>query len=475
MSISGNLVHGEIKGKIREIESESEHAASQLYKIEQDITVLTVEREDHYCSLAAHYLPELDAEAVRFTLREIREDVERVFREKQERRIDLEKLMKENRKKNCRLEEEIDATTTQIEQQAQERDKTVKAIAEDLQKDGKYTQMDEEAKKAEARLQQNNQRISEVEEEARRKLPAFEQNKLFSYLLRTGYGTFQYEGSGLRKRLDSWAAGKVNFTENKKCYDFLKSMPEMMKQEVARRQEELDRIVSDLKRIESRTEKQQGLPEIVARAEKLMTQRQDLIEKDKKQDEQHASYAREREEIDSKKDPYHVRAIEKIKTFLKGEQIADLKSRAKQTEGTEDDKIADRIGYIDLEIRELKDKAKGVRAERDVLATKLDDVRKIEKRFRERDYEGSYSSFSDGFNVTHLLVAYMLGTMSKSDIDRKIDSSQSTRTPRYHSSSDYSSSDRSSGSSSHSSSSFGSFSSGGGFGGGGGFSSGHGF
>lgn len=383
--------------------------------------------------------------------------------------------MKENRERNHKLEEEIDIATTQIEQQAQERDKTLQLIGGGLQKDKDYLQRDEEAKKSEARLQQYKKRVEEVEEEASKKLPAFEQNKIFSYLLRVDYGTTQYNRQGLRKRLDSWVAEKVNFSENKKCYDFLKSMPEMMKQEVARRQEELDKVVSEMEEIESRVEKQHGLPEIVARAEKLMNQRQTSIEKDKREDEQYATYVREREEIDSKKDPYHLQAVQKIKGFLEGEQIADLKTRARQTKGTEDDKLVDRIDNIDTKIQELKDKAKYVRTERDATATRLDGLRKIEKRFRSRDYEGSYSSFSDGFDVNTLLIGYMFGKITSSDINKQIDSSQHTRTPSYHSSSDYSSSHESSHSSSSGFGGFGSFSSGGGFGGGGGFSSGRGF
>ena len=277
MSISGSSVHKKIKEKIQKVESQSEELVSQLYQTEQNLTNLTAERENCYISLAAHYLPELDSQAIQTTLKEVREDVERVFREKQERRSTIEGLMKDNRKKNHKLEEEIDTVTEQIEQQAQNRDKTLKLISEDLQKDANYTQRDEEAKKAEARLQQHKKRVEEVEGESSKKLPTFEKSKIFSYFLRNGYGTTEYQRRGLRKRLDSWAAEKINFDENKKCYDFLKSMPEMMKQEVARRQEELDHVVSEMEGIESDVEKRHGLPKIVARAEKLMNKRQKPI------------------------------------------------------------------------------------------------------------------------------------------------------------------------------------------------------
>ena len=197
MSISGSSVHKKIKQKISEVESQSEDLASQLYRVEEKLTNLTAEREESYGSLATHYLPELDAQTVQFTLRQVRGEIERVFREKQDRRSTLEKLMKENRDENHKFEEELDGITEQIEQQVQERDKALGLISKDLQKNTNYTQRDEEAKKAEGRLQGYKKRVEEIEKEAERKLPAFEKNKIFSYLLRSNYGTAQYTRSGL--------------------------------------------------------------------------------------------------------------------------------------------------------------------------------------------------------------------------------------------------------------------------------------
>lgn len=470
--IKGSSVHQKIKTKIGEVETQANKFASQIYTIEAGIEKLTAERENCYAVLAENYLPEFDAKAVKTTLKEMSDEIESIFREKQERRSTIEKLMKDNKERNNNLESEIDKTTTQIETHTQERDKILAVINDELSKDADYTKIDNEAKKAQTRLQQDQKRVAEVETEAREKIPAFENNKIFSYLIKINYETSSYQQNGFRKKLDSWVAKKIDFSENKKRYDFLKSMPEMMKQEVARRQEELDNIVREMEAIEFRLEKKRGLPEILARANALMNQRQSLIEKDKKLDEQYAAYGKEREQIDNKKDPYYVDAMQKIKEFLKGEQITDLKSRAKKTKGTEDDKKVERIESIDTEIREIKDRAKSAKKERDSYATNLDGLRKVEKRFRSLDYEGSYSYFPDNFNIDDIIAGFLLGRISSSDINSKIDSSQTTRRQTYHSSSSYSSSRSSSRSSGFGGS--GGFSSGGGFGGGG-FSSGKGF
>ena len=474
MSISGSSIHKKIKTQINEVEEQSEILERELYQIEKTLTSLTAKREDCYVHLAFHYLPELDAKAVQSTLREVRMEVEGVFKEKQEKRNDLERLMKENRKTNKKLEEKLEITTTQITQLSQQRDNTAELIFQDLQKNAKYAQINQEAKKSEARLQQNKNRIEEIERESEKKLPAFEQNKLFSYLIKVDYGTIQYQRNGLRKRLDSWVAEKVDFDKNKKCYDFLKSMPELMKQEVERKQKELDAVVAEMKGIESEAEKEHGLPKIISQAEKLIAQKKELIVQDKEQDAQYAVYTKYREEIDGKKDSYHLQAVQHIKDFLKGQQIVDLKTMARQTRGTEDDVLVDEIEGIDTKVRELKDKSKSVKSERNILSKRLEGIKDIDQRFRSKNYDGGRSTFKSGFDIDELLTGYVLGQRTTGDINSEIDHYQhTTPAPTYRSSSDYHSSDYSSGSG-YSSPSSDSFSSGGGFSGGG-FSSGSGF
>lgn len=470
MSTKGKKVYEEIKEKMQELEAQSQAAASQIYGFEQRLNNLSTEREDCYVLLATNYLPELDAKNVQNTLREVRKNVERIFTEKQEKRKNLEGLMDENRKGNQELEREIDSNTNQIDHLSQERDKILGRVSEDLQKDKDYSQKDEKAKKAEARLQQDKRRVQEVEMESERKLPAFERNNLFNYLIRNGYGTAQYQGRELKKRLDAWVAGKVKFEANKECYNFLKSMPEFMRLEVERRQEELDEIVSEMVKMERSAEEQYGLPKIVVQAEKLISRRKILVTRDKEQDEQHASYLKERGEMDGKKDPYHIQAVQRIKQYLKGEEIADLKSRAMQTKGGEDDKLVYRIEEIDREVREIKDRVKKEKSERDAVSANLGKIMKIEKEFKERGYDRSNSSFSSGFDINNLLTGYLLGRMTSDEVSGNIASSyhREEESRSHYSSSSYSSS------SGYDSDSSSSFSSGGGFGGGG-FSSGSGF
>lgn len=100
MATKGSSVHRTLKEKIQEMETQSEKSASRIYGFEKKLTGLGEERENCYVSLATNYLPELDAKAVQNTLREVRKNVEEVFRQKQKRRSDLEQLMKENRNEN---------------------------------------------------------------------------------------------------------------------------------------------------------------------------------------------------------------------------------------------------------------------------------------------------------------------------------------------------------------------------------------
>src|SRR3990170_75844 len=93
---SGSSVYDEISSKISELESKVNTLNRNIYDSENDIDQLTNERERCYIKLAEVYLPDLDAQSVKQTLKEVQRDVEKIFQQKQERRKELDNLMQQS-------------------------------------------------------------------------------------------------------------------------------------------------------------------------------------------------------------------------------------------------------------------------------------------------------------------------------------------------------------------------------------------
>lgn len=470
MSISGSSVNSKIKDQINETENGHEKLSSKIYDYEKKITGLMEEREETYSKLAVIYLPEIDAESVKKTLKEVQKEVQAIFEEKQERRKKVEELMQASKENKNGIEAKFDDVTKELKTTAAEHDKVKEAVMKECKDVPKYKDTILQADKAEERLRQNKTRVVEVKNEAEEKLPAYENNKLFSYLLGRNYGDNGYAGNMITKKLDGFVAKVINYDEAKKNYDFLKSMPELMKEEVKARQKELDSLVKNLQEMESKVGSKYGLQKIISEGISLFKERKKIGEEIEKLDEEYKKYLAERKEIDNTKGGYHQTAIKKLKEYLKSESIADLKEKAKATSGTEDDKAVYRIEEIDTEIRDFKDKSKDAKKERDDMGEKLEKLKDMYKKYSNNNYDSSNSNFKSGFDINNLLILYMAGQMSHDDVWNDIKDHQEFEHHSSYSSSSYSSS-------SHDSSSGfggGGFSGGGGFGGGG-FSSGGGF
>src|SRR3989338_9421674 len=129
MTISGSSVHSDIESKIGEVQRKQGRAEKALDNCGSRIEPLAQEREDTFVNLALTYLPELEAQAISSTLREVRGEVQRVFAAKQERRSRVEEDMSSLEGKRETVQGKIDDTATRLNSLAKERDRLVGIVA----------------------------------------------------------------------------------------------------------------------------------------------------------------------------------------------------------------------------------------------------------------------------------------------------------------------------------------------------------
>ena len=92
--------------------------------------------------------------------------------------------------------------------------------------------------------------MAEIRAEAQEKLPSYDKNRLFRYLLDRDYGKPEYKKKGWTRRLDRWVAKLIDYQGARRSYDFLRVTPELMAAEVARRREQFNVLMEQVERIE---------------------------------------------------------------------------------------------------------------------------------------------------------------------------------------------------------------------------------
>ena len=476
---SGREVYRVIEEQVREKESGSSALRARIETQQAKIRALSEQQEELYANLATSYLPAMDANSVKNTLREMRAEVQRIFDHKNKRRAELESLLSDTNDRRAKFTDRLHEIDKELEDKAQERDKIRADVNAELQANSNYIELKPHADQAQARLEQNKRRAQTFEEEANKKLAAYESDPLFMYLVRQQFGTDNQRGNRVVRFVDEIIARRVNYRTNKANYDFLKAMPDLMQAKVDEQQHELDGVVKQLAAMEEKAAAKYHLPLIMEEGAALGNTRQNLMQTIGQLDQQYTGFDKERSELDTTKGTYHREAIERLTSFLKGQDIVDLRTRAKMTPDPTDDGFVDKIDNLAQSIADVKKTIKGHMEQQSSYTAHLQILRKLEQEFTSRDWESSRSRFGSDFDIMPLLIGYLAGQSSHAEVIRQMDEHQHFA-PRqtYSSSSSYSSSHGSS--SSHSSSSsddggWSSSSSGGCGGGDSGFSSGGGF
>jgi len=418
---SGKSVRDSISVQIRSLEQDHEQHSRGLYDVQAQITTLTDQREETISQLARFYLPTLEAQAVQATGKDLQGKVKRFFQEKQERRKKLDQSLLLSKEKSNALQEQITAIDDNLEQIVDRTKEVQRTIAEELNGNVDYVALHIQARQSQSRLDQNKKRAEVFGAEAAQKLRAYEGEKEFMYLVRRNFSTARYTESGLAQRLDTWVAKIVNYRENKANYSFLKSMPSAIQEEINRQQEELDPLVQKIERTEGEVRQKYKLPVILKEGEDLLQRKRIVTGNFAKEEKEFQKYAQERKDLDSKKDEYHRAALDELKSYLKGDDITDLKRRARDTPHSQDDRLVDQIETIDIRIKTLKAQAKRLQEKQTEITGSLEGLQTISRRYSSKDYAASRSYFGDDLEIDTLLTGYIAGKITADAFNTELD------------------------------------------------------
>jgi len=470
---NGNTVYKSIKKKIREIEDRSAEFGAALAEAEERIESLGKQREDTYIELAKTYLPELDAQTLASTLSDLRQVVQDNFNDARQRRKAIDEQRKQNRTERRAAESRAQELTDALNETAGVLESRRTVMASQLRDSTEYQLGRSQLEREEARLKANVTRHAHLQSESDRKLPAYQDDRLFQYLVKRGYGTPEYNKRSVFAPLDRLLAASMQFHEQFSTYRGLQKGPALLERRIDESKQRVADLGELVKASEGKMATQTGVEEVLQKGRTLKTEYDRTIARETELDAQYGKLDEERADIDNTKGTHHRKALTELRTYLKGETIADLRRRARGTTATSaDDDFVDALEAIEQDLNTAREHASQAKRERQDISSTLSGLKDVARRFETKDYEASNSEFDRGFDVDDLLTGYILGRYDTSHVNSHIDKAQeferqaSSYTP---------SSSPSYESSSSSSSSWGGFDSGSGFSGGGGFDSGSGF
>ncbi len=413
MPLSGPVVHRQLMGAHAETQSRLQHAQLQISQGQTRRESLEDAREDSMLGLAEHYLPKLTPDAVRTPWVEIRPSLVEILRRKQQHgdrlHAELDAAIEVRRaaddqivEVNERLDGARDAVQVAIER-----------VEKKLRDDPNFVSLADRAAVAEAALERAEDNLEEIDQDSARKLPAYENCELFTYLRDRRFGTSSYKERGLTRRMDRWLAKFIDFNQAIGSYRFLKETPESMRKVIADDRAALVTVMTELERMRDTAAEEIGLPEKTATCDAIEAEREDLLEAVKRHDQSAARVRQELAELEDTRCSYYREAIDIFRGMLARCDARELRDQARRTPSPSDDQIVARLSGIDQDLEELEDLVDGrrrrIRDQQSVLAA----TARLIQRFRSAGFDAARCRFDDSLDV--------LGRLADADDEDDVD------------------------------------------------------
>lgn len=400
MTIPGPTVHQQLMDAYKRLTEQLEQDRKSMHDVQEQYEKLDAERDDALRSLAQHYLPELTADAINSTWREVQSDISTLLLQKEDEDRSLQQKLKQLQENRTTTEKALLQATNVLDSAILEQNKVSAVVEKRLQEDTQFVELADRAAIAELALERAESNLHEIDQDAARKLPAYQASTLFQYLYERGYGQKEYRSRGLTRRIDRWLARYIDFTKARQGYDFLKQTPDQMRKIIAEDRRSLNIVMEELERKRDRVADEMGLPEKISLTDRLTRDRQQIL--------QTANFVSEsmnevEDRINDLSDPrgsYYQQAIEIFRQTLVGFKSSDLKKRAEATkDDLTDDQIVARLSGVESDRGDLQEATRDRRNLQKQKQHVIEELGRVIQRFRAAHFDSVRSHFLDTLSI----------------------------------------------------------------------------
>jgi hypothetical protein len=392
-------------------EEESRQAAQT---ISSEIDQLMTAKSDAFRELAQLYLPRLDDDVERdgwsemqTTLRDIilrKDDARRRLTSQLQAAI-AQRVATEARRKHC---------SERVHELSAKCDELTRQLSEELAQDEQFQSLSRQAANDQARLEQAEASLADVEKAATEKLPKYERSRLFRYLHDRRFGTEFYVHRGLFRRLDRWLSQLIDYPRAGAGYNFLTSAPRQMRQLIAEQKHTIHSVVTQVENRQTQAAVALGLPQVQA---ELTTARSELEAATPAAEEaiEAEELARQQlADLESPDCPFYREALAAFQTLMQRTERSLIVARAAQTPELTDDQVVARLRHIDDLVSEKKRKLDDAHQMAEQAAQRTRRINELASKCRRAQFDDPKRIFDDGFDLESQLNAIFAGRV---DVD----------------------------------------------------------
>ncbi len=392
-----------------------QHVAG-VQQLDQQVNDLVARRGGALLDLARHYLPDISRDTIQRTFVEVRDDLLEVLARKQKREREVHDLVAAAERQVEHQEVELGRVTEELNAKVAEREKLEQVVSERLYGSDEFKALSEQALAAETELERNEDRVADVVAQAEKKLPSYDRSRLFKYLYDAGYGTPQYQGEGLTRRIDGWVAKMIGFASARRGYDFLRVTPELMREEVTRRRERFNELMQQVEAIEDRVSDEVGLTAVMRAGQELGAARDGLVGAAAKAQDGLLKRQQELMALTGSQNEFYQQGLARMQNFLANLPPSRLAAESRSTPERDDDAIVAEVTYLSGQLAEADRHSESLAREQHAWDERHGGLQTVLQRFRQAEFDSRRSLFQADVDFERLISLYLEGQLAANDL-----------------------------------------------------------
>lgn len=256
-------------------------------------------------------------------------------------------------------------------------------------------------------------KAAQSESELSAKRHPYDDDPLFSYLWRIGFGTSRYAAGNLARMVDRIVADFVRFADARPNYAMLIEIPVRLREHATAKRAAADAEQAAVAGIERQAMVAAGIEpreRTLADARHQLASAEQTLEAKAAQLETFEQQRRALTETSGGAPGYE----EALKTIAEGDardDIATLYREARRTATSADEGLVGRVEEIDAALKKSAAEVADLRNSVRDLATRRSEVENVRDRFRGAGYDHPYATFGNGEEIGRMLAAILEGAV----------------------------------------------------------------
>ena len=376
-----------------------------------EIDRLVTNQSESFRELAQLYLPRLDDDVERDGWSEMRSTLQTIILRKEDAHRVCSERLRQASENRVQLDERWKGLCDRLNELTSRCDELAAQFARQLAEDIEFQTLSRRAAEGQARLEQAQANLQQVDNDAKAKLPSYNQSRLFQYLWQSQFGTERYVRRGLTRRLDRWLSQMIGFPQAAAGYRFLSTAPEQMRQLIHEQQKSVSSIMEEVEARQANAAAVLGLPAIQEDGRKVRAEYESagIAAENARRAEEIAR--QQLTELASPDCQYYRDALTAFQNLIERTERSLVAARAAHTPELTDDQVVARLKHIDEQVAEKKQQLDRFFHSAEQAAKRTARIHELASKCRRAQFDHPRRVFDDDFDLQAQLDALIAGTL----------------------------------------------------------------